>query len=141
MKDGWPSALSSTGRARSVSQPGDDVRSTKRERALGQDRVAGERRVRPTYLIGAEDDLRVPLRGAPLGGAQVVAALVFEEVRSLDPDRLRGDIDAAVDEHLTRAHRAERGEVELLDPDRAVPLVQRCSFRRVVVQDVGPAVV
>ena len=62
-------------------------------------------------------------------------------MRRLDPDRLLGEIYAAVHNHGARTDELLRFDVVLLHPDRAVSLIQRFAGRRPVVDHVRSAVI
>ena len=79
--------------------------------------------------------------GAALGAHQVIPVLDEIEVRAFDPDRLFREVDSAVDDDLARADELARREVELLDPDGAMAVVERCALGRPVVKDKGLAIV
>ena len=109
--------------------------------ALRENRIAGERHVRSPHRVAPEHHFAVLIRRAPLGADQIVLPILAEDVRRLDPDRLLREVDAAVHDQLARADHPLSGDVELLQPDRTMPLVEWRSDRRAVVHDVGLTVV
>src|SRR5688572_27622900 len=74
------------------------------------------------------------LRRPAFRAEQVEPAVLPEKVRSFDPDRLRGEVNTTVHDHRARTREALVAYIEPLDPDRAVPLVQRFADRWAVVQ-------
>ncbi len=78
--------------------------------------------------------------GAALGAREVVPPVALIQVRAFDPDRLAGQIHAAIEQHLARADWCVLRDIEALHPDGAMPVVQRRALRRAVVEQVGAAI-
>ena len=125
-----------------VAGRGDGIAARGVERPLRQDRVPLPRHVGSAHRAAAEHDLRVLVAGAALGADEHVPAILLEYVRRLDPDGLRGQVDAAVHQQQAVAEHPALREVDLAQVDRAVAVVLRLAAgRRPVVHDVGAPVV
>ena len=124
-----------------VAGRGDLERTGGVEIALRQDRPPLPRLIRSHHVPAAEDDDRVVDLRPALGREQVVPPVALENVRSLDPRRLLGQVRPAVDDQAALADHRQRLQVDLLDPDGPVPEVGRLDGGQVRIGDVGPAVV
>ena len=124
-----------------VSGRGDRIGPVARQVALGEDRIAfigGE----GAHRLGrAQHDLRMAFRGPALGRSHVIMTVFLEDMGPFDPDRLFREIDTAIDQQLARTNRLLRLEIELLDPDRPVPVILRPALRRAVVENIGLPVI
>ncbi len=77
---------------------------------------------------------------ATLRAHEVIPSVVAIHVRPFDPRWLLGKIDAPVDQHLARTNGLAGRNIELLDPDRAMPFVSRPPRGQAVVQNVSTSV-
>ena len=139
-KEGRPPFAVRRGDQLGMPRRSDRIGAVARQTALGQDRVGRIGFIGARDALRAQDHLAMPLSGAPLGTAQIIIAVLLEDVRPLDPDRLLREVDAAVHQHLSRADRLQRLEIELLDPDRPVTLIFGRALGRAIVEDPGLAV-
>ena len=104
---------------------------------LGQDGITFERREGTTQRLRAKDHLRMIDAGAAFGCRQIISAVLAQDVRAFDPDRLLADIDAAVDELGAGPHHLAGAPVIFLDPDGPMPIVARRLVGRAIVDDIG----
>src|SRR5262249_46517467 len=111
------------------------------EMPLCENWIVAVRYIWSARRIAPEHHLGVLVRRATLGAYQVVVAVLLEDVRRLDPDRLLREVHSAVHDDGARSGELLRGDVDLLDPDRAVAVVERRADGRSVVHDVRLAVV
>lgn len=116
-------------------------RPPRRQVALGQDRIAFERRIWAIDPRPLEYHLRMLLGGAALGSDQVISAVLPEDVRAFDPDRVALGMRPRIDQQARLADGLQGREVELSQPQRGMPFVARLARRWGVVDDPCAAVV
>ncbi len=90
--------------------------------------------------VGTERDFVMAFLGAALRTDQQIAAVLAEQVRPLDPEGMACRIGTAVDDHAALAGHGEGVEVDLLQPDRAMPVIARRALGRAIVDHPGTPV-
>ncbi len=119
-----------------------DRRSARRVQvALGEHRIAAPGLVWPGDLAAAVDHLRMLLAGAAFGRGEVVVAIAAEQMRAFDVFGIGRRREAGIHDHLTGADQRHAGQIQLLQPDGAVPVVAHLACGHVVVDQPGAAIV
>src|SRR5690606_33085355 len=87
-----------------------------------------------------QDHLGMVGSGPTFRAHQVIGVIDPIEVRPLDPNWLLRWIHAGIKDHFPRSNKFLALQVKLLNPDRAVPIVLRWTFRWTIVEDVSPPI-